>query len=508
MSVRNRRSGMARRRAASILEVPFTMPTRAAMAASAKRVIVYYHTIPLYTRNAFGYPGNISPSGAGGAYSDIGGRWRAIPLIGANLPTTPTAALRQQMMLLDVTNAANLGADAFWANIVPPSLPGGTETWRWTEQVLPLYAAADQFSSENAVGFKVAPSPTMLGIQAWSGAQLGDPVFWADQLAPLLQHPAAHMIDGKPAINFYNVSSVPPQWYIDFLARLSGTYGITAIYGVPSYQGNNVSVDMAPYLPLFQSGLFRAYHSWTFQSYTITPANYMANFRAWASSNGIPYCGLGPAWLNDRPDLLKEVEGRGLTILQTSWDSVMLANDPMVQLVSWNDTDEQHGIRPTTGYQWVPYDVSAYNVARFKMGTAPTVTRDTLYYQHRMHAGGATFDTTKQTAGPYNVTFAPILDKVFVTAFLTAPADVTITTGGVPTTVTAPAGVSTIEAPFVADDVPKFKAVRGGVTVVPEFSSAFPTRSDVAFQDLLVRMGSSTRPPVAGVQSDMPGDRT
>jgi hypothetical protein len=60
-----------------------------------------------------------------------------------------------------------------------------------------------------------------------------------------------------------------------------------------------------------------------------------------------------------------------------------------------------------------------------------------------------------------------------------------------------------------ANDVAKFKIRRGGVDVLPQFSSVFPTRSIIEWQDLLYRMGSSTRPPLpAGIlQSNLPQDR-
>lgn len=487
------------------------MPTRAAMAAGGKPLLAYYHTIPLYTRlGATGPAANLLPSGNSGLYSSVGGRWRQIQFPIVDSTTTLTDTMRQQYMLMDVTNAANLGIEGFFYNVVADSLPGGTATWRWTEHMMMCYAAAKQYSDANTPGFKIAPCPTMLGVSNKTGT-LADPIFWADQLAPILQHEVQYMFGGKAVLGLYRFDLMPPQWYTDFAARLLNTYGIS-IYCVVSYVGNNTA-DFTPYLPLFQSGVFGALHVWGVPAYTVAPASIFPAYRAWAATNGITYCcGIGPAWENDRPDpdiaSLKQTEGYGVKVMQNQWESAILNNDSWVQLVSWNDHEEQHGIRPTTGYQWVPHDITAYYAARYRTGTYPTITRDAIYYHHRMMAGNVTYDPSMQTAGPYTFTVSQPVDKVIVTAFLTAPADVTITTGGVATTVTAPAGVSTLAAPFAANDIPTFRVVRGGVNVVPQFASAFPTRGPtVVWQDFLYRMGSSTRPPIADVQYTIPEDR-
>lgn len=483
-------------------ELPFAMPSRAEMSASARKVIACYHTIPLYWREGSTlFEDSIRPNG--GDYSDVGGRWRQRPH-----PLVSNVGLTDEKRVgychQDITTAAAIGIDGFAVNLIGTSTIG--ETWRWFEHLLPLYAAAERFSAETSPGFTLSPNVSALAVARKATAAERDPVAWADDIAPLLRSAAAQRHNGRPVVHIYNVLRLAPSWYTAFAGRLSNAHGIDAAL-IPSYQGNSPS-DLDAYLPLFQAGRMVALHVWATNRYSVAPEDILTPFRTWATDNGVPFMGgVGPTWENDRPDLLKEHEGWGLKVLQNMWQANIVHGDPMVQIVSWNDHEESHNIRPSTGYQWVPYDVTAYYLAWYKTGTPPPITRDALFYVHRMHLGGAPYDATRQTAGAFNVNNGPAADKVFTYAFLTAPADVVVTTGGLARSHAAPAGLSAWEDPMAAPDVPKFKAVRDGVSVIPQFPSDFPTRTGIAWQDLLYRMGGSNRPPVPGVQGNLPQDR-
>jgi hypothetical protein len=492
------------RRAGQVPELPFAMPSRAAMRAANKPVWALFLYMTLYGRSnsTYTYMSNIDPK----IKPAWGGDWGQVPHPIIDSSVVTTFAARQAWCLFELTRAANIGIDTFLQFLGPGSLAAGSTAWRMTEQILPLYEAAKQFSAENATGFTIAPDITMRQVALQTGT-LADPVYWADQVAPLLQHPAALWRNGRPIVSLYHVTNMPPQWYIDFAGRLSNTYGLD-ITMIPAYQGN-LPADMDPYIPLFQSGIFGMFNVWGIVRYDTAPSANATNFRTWASSKGIPYVGsIGPAWENDRRELLKNMEGYGVGAIQNQFEASIYWNDPIAKISTWSDNEEQHAIRPATGYQYVPYDITAYYIAKYKMGVAPTITRDALYYLHRMHLSTMPRDPAVQTAGVFDQSPGPFVDKVLTMAMLTAPADVTVTTGGVARTHAAvPAGLTTLEDPLTPPDVPKFKATRGGVDVVPEFSSAFPTRVGLKYQDLLYRMGSSTRVPLAEVQSSTPDDR-
>lgn len=509
MTARHRSALSHRRSNANIPELPFTMPSRAAMRAANKPVWALFLYMTLYGRsnNPFPYANNLDPK----VKPAWGGDWGHAPHPIVDSSKVNTAALRQQWQLFEITRAANIGIDTFLAFLGPGALPLGDTPWRMTEQIMPLYDAAAQYSAENTPGFTVAPDITMRQVAFNTATSLGDPVYWADQVAPLLQHPAALWMNGKPIVSLYHVTNMPPQWYIDFAARLSTTYGLS-VSMIPAYQGNQPS-DMDPYLPLFQSGIFGMFNVWGIPRYDTAPSANQTNYRAWTTANGIPYVGsIGPAWENDRRELLKNMEGSGVGALQNQFAASRFNNDPIAKIMTWSDNEEQHAIRPATGYQWTPYDVTAYEIAYYKMGVPPTITRDALYYCHRMHLSTMMPDPTVQTAGLFDQAPGPFLDEILTIACLKAPADVIVTSGGVARTHSnVPAGFSardtTLHDPLSPPDVPKFKVVRGGVDVVPEFSSSFPTRVGLKYQDLLYRMGSSTRQPLAEVQSNTPDDR-
>lgn len=500
---------------AVIPELPWTMPSRSTMHAAGKDVLAYFHTLPLYWRDGNNlYAGNISPTGNSSANLNSGGRWRQRPYpIVDN--TNLTDDIRIQWMTYDIQNAANIGIDAFRVEILTEVAI--TQDWRWTEHVSKLWTAAENFNAAYTPGFRVCPDMDGSSISANNG----DPVAWANFIAPLLKSTAAYTWrdpttktdTGRPVVFCYQFNSVPggTSWWTSFVNQLIAQ-GVSNPAVIPAYQGSNPSTDVQPYLSFFTSGRFVALHNWATSNYTSTPSQIQSTVRSWCSTNSIPFCGsVGPAWENDRPANVpqpKETEGYGLQTLQNEWQASILNNDPLVSIISWGDHEESHNIRPSTGYQYVPYDVCSYYLAQYKTGTAPTITRDALYYCHRMHKGSDPYDTTKQTVGAYTVAYGPTPDLVIAHVWLMGTSDVTITTGGTAHTTTgiaAPVGIAT--APMVDNDTPSFKVTRSGVDVVPQFSSAFPTRSPITYQDLCYRMGSSTRAVIDNVQNNLPQDR-
>jgi hypothetical protein len=481
--------------------LPFDIPSRATLAASKKQVVAYYHTLPLYrSNNDAGYAGNLSPSGNGGAYRSVGGKWRQRPypvVSDANL----TDARRTQYMYQDISEAAAIGIDAFFFNVT--YLPTDA---RWSSQLLPMYAAADQFNAQNQPGFKVAIDLSALAINGRPAAEQS-PERWADNLAPILQRPSYYHYAGKPAVAVYNVTQLAPSWYQAFANRLKTAHGLD-IYLLPSFQGNQPT-QLDPYAGLMPS-LMPTIHGWTGTGPNVAPGAVQQTLRTWAAAHKVTFMGSAGPFEDDRPVRQKELEGAGFTILRNMWLASIQHNDDSLQIVTWNDEEESSAIRPSTGYQYAPYDVTAYYLTWFKTGAAPPIVRDTLYYAHRMQQLKAPYDRGQQ-AKPFvfaNTTSSPPTDSVYTMAFLKAPADVDVVTGGTTHTHSnVPAGVTILSDPLAVNDQPSFSAVRNGTAVVPRFTSPFRTRASVVWQDLLYRMGSSSRPVIPDVQNNLPQDR-
>jgi hypothetical protein len=277
---------------------------------------------------------------------------------------------------------------------------------------------------------------------------------------------------------------------------------------LPSYQGSRPS-ELNPYASLVPA-LMPVVHGWSGSGADVAPSAVQKELRAWTASHGGRFMGSMGQFENDRPAASKELDGAGFAIMQNMWLASIQRGDDSLQIVSWNDFEESHGIRPSTGYQYAPYDITAYYLSWFKTGAPPAILRDTLYFAHRMQFVGAPYDTKAQPQ-PFvfrNTSTSPPADDVITMAFLKAPADVTVMSGGQTYRhISVPTGATILKDPLAVDDQPSFTAVRNGSVVVPKFTSPFRTRGTVIWQDLLYRMGSSSRPTIPGVQNNLPEDR-
>ncbi len=178
----------------------------------------------------------------------------------------------------------------------------------------------------------------------------------------------------------------------------------------------------------------------------------------------------------------------------------------IVQILTWNDHYEGHGLRPNSAMQYATYDMTAYYTTWFKTRTPPTIVRDVLYYAHRMHLSTAQPDLTKQPKVFTSKNNVPFLDRVFALGMLKASGRIQIKSGGTTTGADVAAGLQFFDAPLSVSDQPSFQLLRNGAPVI-NLTSAFHTRASIVWQDLMYRAGSSSRPAVTGVQDNLPQDR-
>jgi hypothetical protein len=94
-------------------------------------------------------------------------------------------------------------------------------------------------------------------------------------------------------------------------------------------------------------------------------------------------------------------------------------------------------------------DASRYYIDWFKTGVAPAITQDRIFYFYRLHPKkleGINKPGYKGTDRP--IGWKALEDDVYVTTFLTAPAKLTIYTGGTNQSFDLPAGVHHVRLPF------------------------------------------------------------
>ena len=102
-------------------------------------------------------------------------------------------------------------------------------------------------------------------------------------------------------------------------------------------------------------------------------------------------------------------------------------------------------------------DLLAYFIAWYKTGHPPTLHNDTIYWAYR-----TVLSTEHQ---PPIKLYGPVADTLYVTANLTAPADLTVTLGATTMTLTLPAGSSDLQLPLSPGPAPRFTLTRNHATL-------------------------------------------
>lgn len=142
------------------------------------------------------------------------------------------------------------------------------------------------------------------------------------------------------------------------------------------------------------------------------------------------------------------------------WEGIIRDNADWVEITTWNDYNEDSHLM---AYRWKDgvnkelhdrdeslLDVTSYYSAWFKSGKPPKITQDKLYYSYRNRSKWlrkAWDPKTNQWVdhatcpSPYEQVHDDVGDFVYVTTFLTAPADLTVRIGKTEKTFQMPSGI-------------------------------------------------------------------
>ncbi len=175
---------------------------------------------------------------------------------------------------------------------------------------------------------------------------------------------------------------------------------------------------------------------------------------------------------------------QGLRGYGAIWEGIIRDNADWVEIVTWNDYNEDTNLMH---YKWkrdwdkLNYnrdgsflDATAYYISWYKTGAPPPVRQDKVFFAHRDRGRWLTraWDAEKQvwkihTLGkwPFTQIHDDVLDKVYFTTFLTAPARLRVTVGGKTRSFDMPAGVTHGDVPL-EPGVPRFVLQRDGQTVL------------------------------------------
>ena len=153
---------------------------------------------------------------------------------------------------------------------------------------------------------------------------------------------------------------------------------------------------------------------------------------------------------------------KGFEGMAQQWEGVIANGASSVELVTWNDFVEATYIAPygapgsleNVNGQWkqllshVAYlDASQYYIKWFKSGVRPEIEKDELFYFFRAEPKSAARPTGELELGAFEGAQA-LQDEIYITTFLTAPANLEVVSGRTVQTAYVDAGVQHIRLQF------------------------------------------------------------
>ena len=185
-------------------------------------------------------------------------------------------------------------------------------------------------------------------------------------------------------------------------------------------------------------------------------------------------------------------EANNSSELRSSMLAAINGDADWIDLVAWNDFTESW-IEPTVNRGYSALDLAAYYIAWFKLGSAPNITQDVLYYFHRSQSTTATITASGQQQ-PTVAAGDAVSNQVELLAFLKAPGQLVITQGRAASTINAPAGVTSFRVPVIPGTTPSFQLVRNSQPVI-NLTSSTPIATSVTIPDLSYHGGESSSCP-------------
>ena len=170
-----------------------------------------------------------------------------------------------------------------------------------------------------------------------------------------------------------------------------------------------------------------------------------------------------------------ETQGGEGTINEWMW---IIANQPdWVEISTWNDFNEstyslaltnpaqyESELQSPVRYSHAGYlELAKHYIAWYKSGQEPAITNDALFYFYRTHSTNlVALDTNDIPVTAFN---GDVQDVIYNTLFLTAPAQLVISSGANVTTNMLAAGLQQLRTPF-APGPQTFTLTRNGLPVI------------------------------------------
>ena len=217
-------------------------------------------------------------------------------------------------------------------------------------------------------------------------------------------------------------------------------------------------------------------------------------------------------------------EYSGAAGMRKMWmDAINVSHPDWVELITWNDFIEGSYISPiddpnkypfanflnstgvpstTLGYFHSHNGATAllpYFISWYKTGVQPTINNDAIYWFYRTQSLNSNPGVPAVSAA---TNYGPVADVIYVTANLTAPGTLKVTSGSQVSTFNLPAGSSDVQTPFMVGSTPTFELDRNGSASIPAIAGTDAIQAVPQFNDYYYSTGSATG--AAGTSTGQP----
>ena len=452
---------------------PFARSDLHTLALSPKKVFIHYFPpLPISIDNKpagsdYWATQFLQRSGENNKYANVGGYVRQRPL-----PAGPWNSPYWQEIeaAIDVLRAHAIGVDGFGVDILQ------TGSGRFWDQARRICAAASALTPD----FHFVPE---IDASALANASVDDIVKASEELAAC---PAAYRLaDGRILFVPFAPNTQTPAFWKDVEDKLAQHK--VAIALMPDL------VDLARYADQF-APISTGLSFWGPRDPATVTSTPMKLLESHAAS--LTHYWMQPVAPQDaRPKSSVLWEAENTSLLRTSWTAAIAKNADFVHMITWNDYGEGTEFSPSSGSQFLFYDLSAYYIQWYKTGQPPAIVKDAIYYSHRTQI----FDPTKLIQ-PGDLPFrllgsTPLHNDVEMIAMLTQPARLQIELAGRQVEKSVPAGLQVMTMP-ASPGRAVFRIIRNGKTIVEKVSDwLIDANANIANPDYFG--GSSTRAFVA-----------
>ncbi len=453
---------------------PFERADPAVLAKAERKVFCHYFTpFPLsfdnkppdadYYRRQY-----LERGGEGGKFAHVGGYLRERPLSAGVLPGAHWQATNA---VIDILRAHKIGADGFGVDL--QQLGSG----RYWDNATALFGAAQA----SGTGFRILIEPDADILRSVQPDEL------IRSVIALGRHPAAYRLaDGRLLLAPFAPEERPVAYWQAVLDGLQRA-GVAAAF-LPVF--NNLRAHAAAFAPICYG-----MSAWGERDPESVDADAAAD--VWRRMKGEPAVWMEAIAPQDaRPKASIFWECANTELFRAAWMKAIRKNAQYAHIITWNDYSEATEIEPSSGVQFVFYDLSAYYISWFKLGRAPRILRDTIYYTHRREIFATGHPPVPDDKPMRQLGRGALRNDVEMVALLTRPATLLIRQGEAVQRLEANAGLSVLRAPARLGR-PEFQIVRDGKPVV-EKQSDWIINGHPDAEDPLYVGGSTNRAFVRG----------